>query len=78
MGKWVETEGLIQTKKYSTCYPHEKKKNLSPHQKTDITKILDIILEHTITTVMKLATETTQPKKKKGKIHILSETKQKI
>lgn len=77
MGKWVETEGLIQTKKYSTCYPHEKK-NLSPHQKTDITKILDIILEHTITTVMKLATETTQPKKKKGKIHILSETKQKI
>lgn len=55
-----------------------KKKNLSPHQKTDITKILDIILEHTITTVMKLATETTQPKKKKGKIHILSETKQKI
>lgn len=78
MGKWVETEGLIQTKKYSTCYPHEKKK-LKPTSKNRYNKdIRDIILEHTITTVMKLATETTQPKKKKGKIHILSETKQKI
>lgn len=37
MGKWVETEGLIQTKKYSTCYPHEKKK-LKPTSKNRYNK----------------------------------------